>query len=348
MKNLSMTLSSAEVALVDGKGAVTASVNNGGPQAERVVLGAFASGASPGTPAHAGAVPGTGPAAVPAAPPVPGTPPVPAVPATAAAATPAAPPTWTTIDRPLRTIAPGATEQYEIRFDTTGAVPGTYPVKLIPYSADEAPEDYADLAHVVSLVVPAPTEPVVPKKKFPWWIPVAAAVLVLAVGAVVFFLLRPDPPPDVALTGYSPTSGVVTETTQVQLRGRFAEPTVVTVGETNVPATRVSDTEYTFTMPPGSAPGQVPLQFTSGGVKLNTLAFFEYTPAPQPSEPPEPPEPPDGNGGGGIVIPPCVQDGSCVFVEPRVEIPRPWVDEVRPDEIELGRIYRLEDFQLER
>ncbi|MCU1442914.1 MAG: hypothetical protein JWQ59_1064, partial [Cryobacterium sp.] len=41
MKKLSMTLSSAEVTLADGKGTVTASVNNASAAAERGGLGAF-------------------------------------------------------------------------------------------------------------------------------------------------------------------------------------------------------------------------------------------------------------------------------------------------------------------
>ncbi|MCU1443111.1 MAG: putative serine/threonine-protein kinase, partial [Cryobacterium sp.] len=143
-----MTLSSENVLLVDGKGTLTASVHNASSDDERVVLGAF--------------------------------------PPTDAPATGSPAPTWATVEKPLRSIAPEATEQYEVSFDTTGAAPGTYPVKLIPYSADEAPEDYADLAHIVTLEVPKPKPGPVPPPK--WWIYVAAAAVVLLLIGVTVFL----------------------------------------------------------------------------------------------------------------------------------------------------------------
>jgi hypothetical protein len=349
MKKLSMTLSSPEVPLTDGKGVVTASVNNGGEQPERVVLGAFASGAPlTAPPAAAGAAAPPAGTAAPAtagagaAPPA-GT----GVPATAGAA---ASPTWTTIDRPLRTIAPGATEQYEVRFDTSGAVPGSYPVKLLPYSADEAPEDYADLARIVTLVVPAPETPVVPKKKFPWWIPVAAAVLVLALGAVLFFLLRPGPVP-VALDDYTPVEGLYTEATQVTLTGQLVEPTVVRIGETQIKAAKVSDTQWSFTMPPATGAGDVRLTIESGGEQV-ALAAFRYTAPPQPSSQPSPsPSSTPGDDGGGV-LPLCKRiPRACeIHVDrgPVIRIPR---DFVRPGDgvIDPGDIIvPLDDVRVER
>ncbi len=150
MSTITMTLSSPTVELKDGKGSLTASVTNGAPGPERVVLGAF-----PG---------------------MEGTPPS---------------PTYTTIPTPLRTIAAGATEQYLVNFDTTGAVPGSYPVKLIAYSADDAPEDYADQAHVVTLTVTKPAEQPKPARGFPWlWVIIGGVVLLAAIGGVIWFLLK--------------------------------------------------------------------------------------------------------------------------------------------------------------
>jgi hypothetical protein len=350
MKKLSMTLSSPEVPLTDGKGVVTASVNNGGEQPERVVLGAFASGAPlTAPPAAAGAAAPPAGTAAPAtagagaAPPA-GT----GVPATAGAA---ASPTWTTIDRPLRTIAPGATEQYEVRFDTSGAVPGSYPVKLLPYSADEAPEDYADLARIVTLVVPAPETPVVPKKKFPWWIPVAAAVLVLALGAVLFFLLRPGPVP-VALDDYTPVEGLYTEATQVTLTGQLVEPTVVRIGETQIKAAKVSDTRWSFTMPPATGAGDVRLTIESGGKQV-ALAAFRYTAPPQPPQPspqPSPSSTPGDDGGSGLPLCKRIPRACEILVDPGpvIRIPR---DFVRPGDgvIDPGDIIvPLDDVRVER
>ncbi|WP_115787045.1 PASTA domain-containing protein [Arthrobacter silvisoli] len=102
----------------------------------------------------------------------------------------AAPETYTEIPDPLRTIAAGATEQYLATFDTAGAKPGSYPVKLIAYSADDAPEDYADQARVVTLEVPAPATPA-PAPGFPWlWVIIGGVVLLAVVGAVLWFLFK--------------------------------------------------------------------------------------------------------------------------------------------------------------
>lgn len=97
--------------------------------------------------------------------------------------------TYASIDKPLRVIPAGATEQYVVKFDTAGAPAGSVEVKLIAYSADEAPEDYVDQAHVVTLTVPAVEEQ--PKKKFPWlWVVIGAVVLLALIGGVVWFLMK--------------------------------------------------------------------------------------------------------------------------------------------------------------
>jgi PASTA domain len=98
--------------------------------------------------------------------------------------------TWTAIPDPLRTLAAGATEQYLVTFDTTKAAPGNYPVKLIAYSADDAPENYADQARVVTLEVPAPATPP-PTPGFPWlWVIIGGVVLLAVVGGVLWFLFK--------------------------------------------------------------------------------------------------------------------------------------------------------------
>ncbi|SEJ35599.1 PASTA domain-containing protein [Arthrobacter sp. yr096] len=156
MTTITMTLSSPDVVLKDGKGSLTASVTNGSTDPERVVLGAF-----PGQ-----------------------------------VTTPPSK-TYTTIPNPLRTIAAGATEQYVVTFDTAGASAGSYPVKLIAYSADDAPEDYADQAHVVMLTVPAAEAPK-PPTPFPWlWVIIGGVVLLAVVGLILFFIFKDANVPDV-------------------------------------------------------------------------------------------------------------------------------------------------------
>jgi hypothetical protein len=262
VKKITMTLSSADVTLSAGRGSLTASVTNASATPERVVLGAFTAGSA--LPSAAAQASASAPASVPAS-----------APAGPAPANPdaevATKPTWTTIDRPLRTIGAGATEQYEVSFDTTGADPGTYQVKLLPYSADEAPEDYADLGVVVRLVVPAEKVVPPPPKRFPWWIAVLAAVVVLLGAGVWIFLATRGP--DLALTSFSPSSGPATGGTEVHIVGRFTDPTVVSLGDTRVKATRVSDEEYVFATPPVTETGQKALRVQSHGKSLGVVVF---------------------------------------------------------------------------
>jgi hypothetical protein len=270
VKDISMTLSSPDVTLVDGKGKLTASVTNKAPTAERIVLGAFPGGEP---------LPQAGPAVAGQDGPH----------ADGPAAANTSTTTWTTIEQPLRTIAPGATAQYEVSFDTTGAAPGSYPVKLIPYSADEAPEDYAALGLVVHLAVPEEKkedEKKEEKRAFPWWIVAAAeAVLLVAVGVWAFLATRE---PDVALSSFSPASGPVSGGTEVRLLGRFEEPTIVSLGDTRVEATRVGDEEYLFETPDaGQRTGQTPLTVESGGRPLGVIVF-DYRPVLEaPASPPQ-------------------------------------------------------------
>src|SRR5512141_3015151 len=45
------------------------------------------------------------------------------------------------VEKPLREIEAGASEQYLVTFSPGAAAPGTYPVKIVAYPADEAPEE---------------------------------------------------------------------------------------------------------------------------------------------------------------------------------------------------------------
>jgi YVTN family beta-propeller protein len=167
VRELAMTLASTQVALDQGRAAVTASVTNSAPALRRVVLGVFAPEPRPG------GVPGAQPA-------------------------------WATVEKPLRELAPGATEQYVVSFATPpGLAAGAYELKLVPYPADAAPEEYAAGAQVLRLVVGPTAPPPRPKKR--WWLWVLAAVLLVAVGATVYLLTRPQQPP----AGRDPASAVV-------------------------------------------------------------------------------------------------------------------------------------------
>lgn len=157
MSEISVSLASTQVALVNGRASLTASVTNAASSVERVVLGVYA------TPGSSTPPPSAGPAVDPVA--------------------------WTTVERPLREIGPGATEQYVVSFETAGAPAGTYGLKAIAYPADRAPEEYADRGQTLQVIVPA-VAPAPPPPKKPWWILILVAVLVLALGGVVFWLTR--------------------------------------------------------------------------------------------------------------------------------------------------------------
>lgn len=152
MSTISLTVPANTVTVAGGRAELTASVTNGSPVRARIVLGAFG---PPGDSAGGASALG-----------------------------------WTSIDHPARDIPAGATEQFAVTFaPDPGTAPGGYPVRLIAYSAEQAPEENADQAQTVEVVVPeAAPPPPVPRKR--WWpYAVVAAVLVVAVGLVAWLLL---------------------------------------------------------------------------------------------------------------------------------------------------------------
>lgn len=187
MNDITMTLGSPDVALVGGRGSLTVSVTNVSAASQRIVLGAF-----PTTVGNSEASTGEGtPSPTPIA----------------------------TVDRPLRTVEAGATEQYTVAFDVSQSASGEYPVRLVGYSADRAPEEYADQAHTVTLTVPAAPEPA--KKAFPWWIVILAGALMVVAAIVVVVLVvmgtdpdevQPSAPPSPSPTSVAPVSITVSIT----------------------------------------------------------------------------------------------------------------------------------------
>ncbi len=100
---------------------------------------------------------------------------------------------WVSIERQSRDVAAGATEQFTVTVappaQTAG---GDYAFRLIAYDSDRAPEEYSDQAQQVAVTVPS--RPAPPAGGVPWWIYLVAGVLVLTVGVVAFWLLRPREP----------------------------------------------------------------------------------------------------------------------------------------------------------
>ncbi len=175
MNPITLQLTSSSLTAAEGGTTLTASVTNSATVPTRVVLGAFAGSSGAGQ----DAAPTVGRAA-------------------------ADPLAWVTIDHPLRTIGPGATEQYTVGFAPPQQAPaGQYAVRLIAYDADRPPEEYSDQAQHVELVVPA--RPAAPATGLPWWVYLAAGALVLIIAVVAFLLLRPPPDPPVPSPTPTPT-----------------------------------------------------------------------------------------------------------------------------------------------
>ncbi len=176
MNPITLTLTSTSLTLT-GPASLTASVTNAATVPARVVLGAFP------------AMEGPGQLAAPPSAPPPG----------------ADPASWTRIDRPLRTIAPGTTEQYTVTVTPPAQAPaGQYAVRLIAYDADRPPEEYSDQARQVDLVVPARPAPAA-GAGLPWWAYLIAGALVVVVGVVLFLVLRPSGAPNPPTSSPTPT-----------------------------------------------------------------------------------------------------------------------------------------------
>lgn len=175
MNSITLNLTSTSLTAAAGPVTLTATVTNSATVPARIVLGAFAA-AGGATPAPRGPQPG--PAADPLA--------------------------WTSIDRPLRTVPPGSTEQYTVSFaPPPGTAAGQYVVRFIAYDADRPPEEFSDQAQHVELVVPA--RPATPPPGIPWWVWAAAAALVVVIGVVAFLVLRPSGEPPLPSPSPTPT-----------------------------------------------------------------------------------------------------------------------------------------------
>src|SRR5262245_13512550 len=116
------------------------------------------------------------------------------------------------IGESIRDFAPDATEQVVVQLDVPqGSRPGTYRFRLDAVSEADPDEVFTE-GPFVAFEVALPTEP---KKRFPWWIPVAvgAAILLSVIGALAFLLLRNDPPAPVAVPAVTSMSASVANST---------------------------------------------------------------------------------------------------------------------------------------
>jgi hypothetical protein len=112
---------------------------------------------------------------------------------------------WLKVDRPQRMVPASGLEQVAVRLEAPAGAEGKYSFFLRSISTQRPDEDFTD-GPVIGFSV---TKPVTPPPPTPWkWIILAAAVLVVILGVVLYFVLRPKGIPDV--TGKS-----VAEATQI-------------------------------------------------------------------------------------------------------------------------------------
>lgn len=193
MTSLAVTLTASRIELTDGSGTVTATVTNTSAWDERVVLGAFAA-------------PGAGP-----------------TPSADAAR-------WVRIDRPVRDIPSGQTEQFSVTITPDReSAGGTYGLRLIAYSATQAPEENADQARTIEVLVPEPGRPPAPPRR-PWWILGVALALIVVIAIVVVVLQRapggqPSPPATATPTTQAPTPSATAVLCKPGLVPRLTRPT---------------------------------------------------------------------------------------------------------------------------
>jgi hypothetical protein len=110
----------------------------------------------------------------------------------------------------------GGTQKFRVRIAVPPNAPGGIQNFYVHFTDVQMPDEEFTDSPIVSFEVPAPA----PKKGFPWWIPVAAAAVVLLIGAVIAV---------VALSGNSTPTPTPTTATTVTV--------TVTTAPTTPPAT---------------------------------------------------------------------------------------------------------------
>jgi hypothetical protein len=98
------------------------------------------------------------------------------------------------IDEPSRHFAPGATDQVIVEVTAPAGMPaGTYGFRLRMLLGGGVPEEQFDDSPTVKYLVEKGDE-LPPKKPFPWWIVIVAALIALVVIGVTIYVLVPKPP----------------------------------------------------------------------------------------------------------------------------------------------------------
>lgn len=112
-------------------------------------------------------------------------------------------PSWFAVEDPQRVVPANGSVAYLVNVAIPPTAPaGSYSLQGRVYSADTAPEEGSVVSGRVLFGV-GPQEPV--KKPFPWWIPVAAGLLVVVISVVTWIVLAGGNEP-AASAGPEPTT----------------------------------------------------------------------------------------------------------------------------------------------
>ncbi len=98
---------------------------------------------------------------------------------------------WLSIEgEPERNFEAEGTQQFTVRIAVPpGTTPADFSMRL-DCAATDNPDEYFAESPVVAFEIPTPK----PVKPFPWWLVIAAAVLLLVIGGAIWFLTRGDSP----------------------------------------------------------------------------------------------------------------------------------------------------------
>jgi hypothetical protein len=102
-------------------------------------------------------------------------------------------PSWFAVEDPQRVVPANGSVAYLVNVAVPPtASPGSYSVQGRVYSADTAPEEGSVLSGRMLLRVGPQAAPT--RRPFPWWVPVAAGLMVLVIGIATWIVLAGDEP----------------------------------------------------------------------------------------------------------------------------------------------------------
>jgi hypothetical protein len=165
----------------------------------------------------------------------------------------------------------GGTQKFRVRIAVPPNGPGGVLNFYVHFTDVQMPDEEFTDSPIVSFEVPAPP----PKKSFPWWIPVAAAVVVLLIGAVIAVVAlsgspTPTPTPTTAVTV---TTAPTTPPATTAAAGSNLVGTWLNVESVNGLSRLEITAQGSFVKVHGLATGTPPLDWGTNGADFKTSPF---------------------------------------------------------------------------